>query len=639
MANIKKIKEGTLTIYPATIPQAVVDPTSGKTVRTELDEKATSAELDQLAGEVSLLDAVQGAKIKDIENVLSTANLNQSAQLSVSGVSPLSLPKNASNGGMQMKLEGLTAENLVVNGDFRSNDTSQWSPYRSLLTLTPTALQVTKNSAVFPNELTAQVQSPISAIAGKKYYIRLRVRVLDAICQTIAINRPDANFSVITNPVSGQWYEVKAVRTATHTGGLSITSVYATAADANGKILEIDRAYGVMCIDLTALFGAGNEPTKEQCDLMFSDYFEGKKNFEPTGRIRSVDKNGLNPTALYLTAPELRSNGTVKDEIRKGANGYELVKRVGVGTLGANGIAGGDFEGGLAGSKVSADEISSWAINNVTPISGTQDGRLSVTTVGTNLQRPMLTFPLTRLSGQYRRLSLSYKVNSGTPALASIHIGGGVVYPNKTFAGSGNYEYYYLSNGTGALTLYFNGMYLFDIQIDNLKDELINVVDGTSSGGSATQFSDGTILYTLATPEIIPISYGGILNSAENGTVYHEQVIADAGVYGTNLPILLPDYPIASIEEIIKYEDGVDTYLNVATAVIASDGLSFTHPNLASGNLVLLTYAFDKESTNGNITATFYDSNVVKIDTVTGKAYRINEVITNGVLTRTLTEV
>ena len=53
MANIKKIKEGTATIYPATIPQAVVDPTSGKTVRTELDERATSAELDQLAGDVS----------------------------------------------------------------------------------------------------------------------------------------------------------------------------------------------------------------------------------------------------------------------------------------------------------------------------------------------------------------------------------------------------------------------------------------------------------------------------------------------------------------------------------------------------------------------------------------------------------
>ena len=100
----------------------------------------------------------------------------------------------------------------------------------------------------------------------------------------------------------------------------------------------------VMIINLTATFGAGNEPTKEQCDLMFADYFEGVKCFEPTGRVRSVGKNGLNPTHLYLNAPELRSNNMVKDEIRKGANGYELVKRVGVGTLGDEMVPNGGFD-------------------------------------------------------------------------------------------------------------------------------------------------------------------------------------------------------------------------------------------------------------------------------------------------------
>ena len=101
----------------------------------------------------------------------------------------------------------------------------------------------------------------------------------------------------------------------------------------------------------------------------------------------------------------------------------------------------------------------------------------------------------------------------------------------------------------------------------------------------------------------------------------------------------MTDYPIDSLEEIIKYEDGVETCLDTSTAVIASGGLSFTHPDLLDGDLVLFTYAFDKESTNGNITATFYDSNVVKIDTATGKAYKIEDVVTNGKLTRTLTEV
>lgn len=40
MAKIEKLKKGTATIYPATIPQAVVDPESGKSARAELDEKA-----------------------------------------------------------------------------------------------------------------------------------------------------------------------------------------------------------------------------------------------------------------------------------------------------------------------------------------------------------------------------------------------------------------------------------------------------------------------------------------------------------------------------------------------------------------------------------------------------------------------
>jgi hypothetical protein len=44
MAKIEKLKkdveDASTTIYPVTIPQAVIDPTSGKSARSELDEKA-----------------------------------------------------------------------------------------------------------------------------------------------------------------------------------------------------------------------------------------------------------------------------------------------------------------------------------------------------------------------------------------------------------------------------------------------------------------------------------------------------------------------------------------------------------------------------------------------------------------------
>ncbi len=392
----------------------------GTTLST-YDGRVTQVESDisQLAGDVSLLDAVQGAKIKDIENVLSTANIGQSAKISVTGTSPLSLPKNAANSGMSVKMEGLTQD---VGG-------------------------------------------------------------------------------VITN-------------------------------------------------------------------------------FEPTGRVRSVDKNGLNPTALYLTAPELRSNGTVKDEIRKGANGYELVKRI-------------------SDDK----QITSAMV-------------ISLTTTLTNVDLVLL-----NIKGTFDNV----KAIDGYLGWIKIKGSFEVTIANRDNVSSvGGFNV-----GTGSQA----GNVYFIVAKNKYAD--VNAV----KAGLISDYALSTLYYELATPVITPISYGGILSSAENGTVYHEPVIADAGVYSTNMPILLTDYPISAIEEIIKHENGVDTYLNVATAVVAPDGLSFTHPDLTEGDLVLFTYAFDKESTNGNITATFYDSNVVKIDTVTGKAYKITDVVTNGVLTRTLTEV
>lgn len=413
--------------------------------------------------ELRMSDLRQMSAIKEVENTLNSININQETTNTASGYGTISLPKNAANGGMSVKLEGLTAENLIVNGDFNSSE--GW-------TTTPQANIV--NGELVHTSLAGYgwSQNFDTSIGDKIYWGGIVYSLTENPANDI-YSTPFIHFNKTTK-LSNQTstpLRLSAIGTATELSTeIRLNSYY------DGKVNH--RFDKIFAINLTKTFGAGNEPDLATCDAMFSDYFEGVKSFVSTGRVRSVGKNGLNPTALYLTAPELRSNGTVKDEIRKGANGYELVKR-------------------------------------------------------------------------------------------------------------------------------------------------ISDVDGT----------------VLATPVISPISHGGVLNSAENGTVYHEPVIADAGVYGTNMAILLTDYPISSIEEIIKHEDGVDTYLNASTAVIAPDGLSFTHPDLTDGDLVLFTYAYDKESTSGNITATFYDSNVVKIDTATGTAYKIEDVVTNGVLTRTLTEV
>lgn len=435
------------------------------TTLSTYDGRVTQVESDisQLESDVSeleLKDAIQSDKIKDIENILSTANLNQSAKISITGTSPLSFPKNAANSGMSVKLEGLTED---VGG-------------------------------------------------------------------------------VITH-------------------------------------------------------------------------------FEPTGRIRVEDASENEMSRFYLTAPELRSNGAVKDEIRKGANGYELVKRVGVGTSNGEIVINGDF-----------DTADNWTIDDGAPI--ISDGTLKIVADAGVPSR--ITQNKTITAGRIYRYSINVL---GITGVIYLYFGNNLVKVIAAADGIGVHTGFFIpSENETRIRLTKDLGRATNAEIDTLSIIEYNPAEGVAMAGGEAVFGS-SVHYTLATPEIIPISYGGVLNSAENGTVYHEPVIADAGVYGTNMPILLPDYPISALEEIIIHKDGIDTYLDVSTAVIAPDGLSFTHPDLTEGDLVLFTYSFDKESTNGNITATFYDSNVVKIDTVTGKAYKITDVVTNGVLTRTLTEV
>ena len=576
-------------------------------IQSDLALKADEADLVQLAGEVSLLDAVQGAKIKDIEDVLSTANLGQSTQVSVSGRKIVSLPKNAANGGMQVKLEGLTAENLVVNGDFRSGTTG-WLGVLGTISTANNELTYKVDSL----NANAMVEQQIDiAIPGHKYYARVYINPKYTNNVNLSMGTPVVTVAV---NMANAWNRVSAIITATSNARfrfyLNTISPYVV-----GDTIKLK---DIMTIDLTATFGAGNEPDLATCDAMFSDYFEGKKNFVPTGRVMSVGRNIISPRMIVSN---LRKSGYMYADISD-YGGVPAVR-----------FSRTDLLGVGVYIDVKCEENTQYTMST----------KFHFDTYGNELNQ--FHFGFVYSDGSLGTLSFNPSQQDQKKTLISA-LGKTITqirflrqYP--TAGDSGRLYEIKLERGSGATTYEPHketSLYLTSPELRSngtVKDEVRKGTNGYELVKRINEV-DGTV---LATPVISPISYGGILNSAESGTVYHEPVIADAGVYGTNMPILLTDYPIASIEEIIKHENGVDTYLDVSTAVIAGNGLSFTHPDLTDGDLVLFTYAFAKETTNGNITATFYDSNVVKIDTVTGKAYKINEVVTNGVLTRTLTEV
>lgn len=168
--------------------------------------------------------------------------------------------------------------------------------------------------------------------------------------------------------------------------------------------------------------------------------------------------------------------------------------------------------------------------------------------------------------------------------------------------------------------------------------------DGETQAGvkGDTLTIDATqLIYQLAEPVEIPVQVSGTLLSYPSGTVYVENVVADAGLYSDGITVLHQDLPIKSIEKISKidYETGLETILDASKAVIASDKLSFTHPDLKDGDIVFFIYEYDKESTIPEIEVEFYDSRYVVKDSATGKFYKWSITVTNGTPSIQLTEV
>lgn len=687
--------------------KAVLEQTTGQSTTHGMSQKAVTDELALKADSIDLIEAKQS--ISTLESVLSDVNINQEAQVTASGVDTVLLQKTAANTGMQVQLFGQSAQNLVVNGDFRNGATG-WIGISGSLSVVNGELH---NNGT--NEATAQIYQNI-LLPSQKYYFRYYYRIVSG---TIGVSA--GGMSVILNDVSsGTGYFGKIHQTSSTNGNLVINFPAGTDA-------YVDN---IMAINLTATFGAGNEPTKEQCDILFANYFEGSDNVLGTGRVRSVGKNlvdksilktgyhidtsgnfsvdpsrlflvttqkikiapgkvyslsGLNvfgqlylwiydrydnpillvtvpssnttsftspnnasyirfrsynvplsitdaldsiqmelgstttykpykESSLYLTTPELRSNGLIKDEIRKGTNGYELVKRVGVGTLGSELITN-------AADREFSSDTGFWTKAANVLI---DDGALKFNSVAAaaGISRANLL-----VVGQVYRVELT---------VVSLTAGYLLFSGNTTPITTTGLKIFYVTAPSTAFNLV--GYSSATAVIDNISIKQVTLLNGSISGNTATELGSN-IHYTLATPTITPIAHAGLLNSNSNGTAYFEPIIADAGVYSSNLAIQLTDYPIASFESIRKYANGTYTELNTATAVIASGGLSFTHPDLASGDLVMFTYAYNKESVGRSMTLTHYDNRYVKVDTANGKTYRIDFVVTNGVVVPTATEV
>ena len=642
-------------------------------VRSQETLKVPSSKL--MDDELNKLEASTDTRIDELENVLNSMNQNQETRTTTSGVDTVSLPKTAANTGMQVQMFGQSAQQLVTNGNFAIGTTG-WGTLlpRESISIVGGKLRVACVTSD-PN-LTLNNTNTTNFILNNKYFVYM----------SDAVSTRNYNLSIRTNPsnVAYAIADKKSAIITTTNAGTNFNFVFQGIGNwQSGEYIDISH---VKIINLTATYGAGNEPTKEQCDLLFANYFEGTDNVLGTGRISSPSGKNLfdkkrvqynktietasgsivssagfavtgyipvkagiryqfsgrtassfcfynkfkqtvlssggqayiapanseylvlnlgtnlaeintlqvevsstatayepyKESSLYITTPPLRSNGLIKDEIRKGTNGYELVKRVGVGTLGSELITN-------AADREFTSDTGFW-------IKGTG---VTINDAGSG------TAYIPNTQAMYRNnAAVAGKVYRIQFTIVSGAIGLGVGGFALDFYSTGEKTVYWKAANNGSLQ--FQGR--ADSVIDNVSFKELNVSDGAFTGTTATELGSN-INYTLATPVITPIAHAGLLNSNANGTAYFEPIVADAGVYSTKIDIQLTDYPISLIESIRKYANGTYTELNTATAVIAGDGLSFTHPDLASGDLVGVTYAYANESIGRSMTLSYAISN------------------------------
>ncbi len=492
--------------------------TAAGQTKQALDESIATGDLDSFKAEYAAYkdsNSLKVAKIEkdlnDYQQTMAGVNVNQEATQSVSGYGIISLPPNAANGQVSGVVRGLTATNLVENGDF-AKGLEGWFFGGKELNDGVTNTTVSEGELTFTaTEFTGRCYRRIEFDSTDMIYRRALVKA-----NSNLVGLGETTYVLQAHSGSGKYELLSHVKCDTPN--------YISVVDRRTSDFDSISAKEIMVVNLTQVFGAGNEPTKEECDQIFANYFDGTKSTIGSARISSADDTGEVKDKAYVTA--------VKDN-----------KIVNLRSL-PNGIK---------------DEIS-------------LSEKKAIIKIGTKTD-----------------------VVSGT------------VINYTDMADGGQFVAYY-EDGTQQAG-----------------------VKGDTLTATAT-----SLIYQLATPVEIPVQVSGTLVGYPNGTVYIEPYVADAGIYTDKMEVLYSDLPIKALEKISKvdFESGLETELDIAEAIIAEDKLSFTHPDLTSGDIVFFVYEHGAEGTISETEISYYDSRyVIKGEDDKFYQWEIEAKLVEGVIT------
>jgi hypothetical protein len=523
----------------------------------------------QRAQELELRLAQVNKELKDYQRTLAQMNPNQEPKQTVSDYKTVGLPKNAASGQMSISLKGMTLKNEL---NYTPETWEEWDG---------DGIIDKDSSGLTIGGASKFVYVVPSAKTSTKYGVLLNIVSNDLESNLMALTSIMSS-TVMVRP--GELGNKKIVF-------MSIAEFVNTRF---GFYTQSDEIGNIKLRDIRMFeLPAGSEIESDFESLTADElamkypYIRGDsaKSTQATCRLKAVDAEGENPTYQYITAIdaegepiELRSlpNGvadTVEDGKFERNTAHLILDSVTVSADTIRQIAFGstatrvDF-----GNLVRPEPYGNWAISDTTP--PFYDDRLVAMWSGQRIR--MSGYTVIRDSTE---MLFGFEEAAKVPLLGIPHDVSGWSAPPS-------------------------------------KQQILDFLDTNPI----------ILTYQLAEPITIPAQVSGTLLSQPSGTVYWEKATPDAGIYNNGVSVLIQDLPIASLEKLSKvdYETGLETDIDASQAVIAGDGLSFTHPDLADGDIVFFVYYYDVDSTVAKLTAEFYDSRYVKESNVTpGKFYKL----------------
>ena len=238
-----------------------------------------------------------------------------------------SLPETVEKGQLSVTVKGLTATNLVKNGNFvKDSDGDEIADFWKAGGSNFTNPRIENNiqywmpllSKVYSSSLGTEIYIP--NIRGHKYYIKAKTKNVG---QVYWWGETEQGISITGIPATGLIF-------TSNRQGITRLVFYASEANVESYVSN------VIIVDLTA--HGLEDKTVDELDAMFSHYFDDTKSTISALRLTSQDENEENQSYMYVKAVDEEGNilpmrslpNNVQDELYADNGQYKFKQNIGV---------------------------------------------------------------------------------------------------------------------------------------------------------------------------------------------------------------------------------------------------------------------------------------------------------------------